>query len=119
MFSVALIGPDGAGKTTVARVVAESLGDHARYMYMGVNLEASNCISPLSRLVRFARRRLGASHEGVGPRDPDAKRNEVNGWSRRTVRQCRSWLGLFYRVLDEWYRQAVAWTINGGKRVVL
>ena len=39
--SVALIGIDGAGKSTVARAVVERLPFAAAYLYMGVNLDAS------------------------------------------------------------------------------
>jgi len=40
-FSVALLGPDGAGRTTLARALAEDAQIRARIMYMGSNVSAS------------------------------------------------------------------------------
>src|SRR5690606_16626163 len=50
VFTVALIGPDGAGKSTISRKVVEMLDIPAKYLYMGVNLEASNLMLPTTRL---------------------------------------------------------------------
>ena len=46
--TVALIGSDGAGKSTVARRVVERLPFPSEYLYMGVNLEASPVMLPMS-----------------------------------------------------------------------
>lgn len=57
--SVALVGPDGAGKSTVARRVVERLPIDAEYLYMGVNLEASTVMLPTTRLALAIKRRRG------------------------------------------------------------
>src|SRR5437667_23836 len=51
-FTVALIGPDGAGKTTIGRRLEKSLPLPVRYLYMGVNAEASNALLPTTRVLR-------------------------------------------------------------------
>jgi hypothetical protein len=57
MFSVALIGPDGAGKSTVSRALVEWSRVPCKAIYMGDNLEACNFALPTSHLVRYLRRR--------------------------------------------------------------
>jgi thymidylate kinase len=57
--TVALIGPDGAGKSTVARKVVDRLPMNAGYLYMGVNLEASPVMLPTTRLALAIKRRRG------------------------------------------------------------
>jgi len=36
MFSVAVVGPDGSGKTTICRRLRDTLGLPTRYVYMGI-----------------------------------------------------------------------------------
>lgn len=55
--TVAIIGPDGAGKTTVARRLVEVLPIPVRYMYMGWNYDASNLLLPTNRMLRGRRNR--------------------------------------------------------------
>ena len=50
-FTIALIGPDGAGKTTLAEKLQRNLPFPIRYLYMGVSLESSNVTLPTSRLI--------------------------------------------------------------------
>lgn len=88
MPAIALIGPDGAGKTTVTRRLASSGLLPFRYLYMGVSTESSNLALPSSR---FAAR--------VKPR------------MRRGGMASRLWsIGrLSNRVAEEWFRQFVSW----------
>ena len=46
MTTVALVGPDGAGKTTVARRLEGALEIPVRYLYMGVSADSSNVDPP-------------------------------------------------------------------------
>ena len=50
-FSVALIGADGAGKTTVGRMLEQRSTLPVRYLYMGLNPAASNRMLPTTRSV--------------------------------------------------------------------
>ncbi|MGH7202580.1 MAG: dTMP kinase [Planctomycetaceae bacterium] len=107
MITVALIGPDGAGKTTVGRRLEQTLPVPCRYIYMGVNLEASHCLLPTSRLIRTLRRRRGVRDEG-GPRDPDRTAPPPRDLIRRTMRSLKRAVSVTHRMADEWYRQLVA-----------
>ena len=51
MTIIALIGADGAGKTTVARRLESELGRRAKYIYLGNNIESANYALPTSRLI--------------------------------------------------------------------
>ncbi len=119
MFTVALIGPDGAGKTTVGRRLEKSLPLPAKYLYMGVNHEASNCMLPTTRIVRFARRMLGIKKDQGGPYNPDAPSPPSRGPVRRLAGNVKSALSLINRISEEWYRQAVAWYYTARRHVVL
>lgn len=66
-FSIALIGPDGAGKTTIARLLPERLPMRTTYLYMGVAAESSNKLLPTTRVIEAikARRRAARATEGA------------------------------------------------------
>jgi thymidylate kinase len=110
-FTVALIGPDGAGKTTIARRLERELPMPARYLYMGVNADASNRLLPTTRLVRALKRAAGASPDTGGPPDPtQLSRPRPRGVRRRAFRSVKSGLRLTNQLAEEWYRQLVAWS---------
>lgn len=112
-FSVAFVGPDGAGKTTVARRLETDLPLPVTYLYMGVSAESSNRLLPTTRLVRSIRRR-----RGVVERGPKARAQEPAG--RPSVRRrLRATARLLNRVAEESYRQAIASRQMRQGRVVL
>lgn len=67
MLTAALVGADGAGKTTVARAVVAAAPFPAVYLYMGENPDASPLSSGFGRLVWWVRRRWGQQPEGGPP----------------------------------------------------
>lgn len=116
-FTVAIIGPDGAGKTTVARRIESTLPCPARYIYMGVNPEASNVLLPTTRVLHAIHRARGAAPAGGPPalsRPPGPK-----GMMKHTVQGLRSMLSLGNRMLEEWFRQVVTWYQLARGRIVL
>jgi thymidylate kinase len=99
-FTVALIGADGAGKTTIGRRLADELPIPAAYLYMGDNAEAAAKLLPTTRLVRAVRRARGTSRNGGPPG------SHVRKHGRRAA---RTYLRLANQLAEEWYRQALAW----------
>ncbi len=119
MTTVALIGPDGAGKTTVARALPTALAMPVRYLYMGVSAESSNVLLPTTRLARRVKRALGAAPDTAGPPSHDARAARPRSLPRRALRGVRSGLRLANRSAEEWYRQLVAWRWQRDGSIVL
>lgn len=111
MTTVALIGPDGSGKTTVARALAAALPRPVRYLYMGVSADSSNVMLPTTRIARRVKRAIGGSPDTAGPPSHDeiAARHRPTSLPRRLLRSGRAALRLGNRFAEEWYRQLVAW----------
>jgi thymidylate kinase len=65
-LTVALVGLDGAGKTTVARRLPRMLDRPTAYVYMGVNAESSNRMLPTTRLIEFIKRRRRSARGRAG-----------------------------------------------------
>ena len=109
MRSVALIGPDGAGKSSMAREVARRVGSPARYLYMGVNLEQSSLTLPTTRLALAIKRARGG-----GPRmTADWSGTESRSGGRpRLVREAYAGVRLMGWLAEEWFRALVARIYN-------
>jgi thymidylate kinase len=116
MTTVALIGPDGAGKSSIMRRVAERLPVPSQTIYMGVNLESSRLMLPTTRLVLELKRRRGGRPDMVGATAADAR---DRGTRRGLVREVRAGLRLANWIAEEWFRQAVAWSHERRGRVVI
>jgi thymidylate kinase len=109
--TVALIGADGSGKTSVARALPGVLSRPVRYLYMGVSAESSNVMLPTTRLARRLKRMVGAPPDTAGPPSHEAiaARRRPSSLPRRLLRSARAALRLGNRTAEEWYRQLVAW----------
>jgi thymidylate kinase len=115
-FTVALIGCDGAGKTTVARALEQDPALPIRYLYMGVSGESSNRRLPTSRLAdalkRAAARRSanGAGARATGPDGPHGANGAAGAPTATRGRRsgARAALRLANRLGEEWYRQLIA-----------
>jgi thymidylate kinase len=107
-FTVALIGCDGAGKTTVARALEHATGLPVRYLYMGVSAESSNRQLPSSRIAHAIKRRAAATRRHAPTAVGQAHRPRG---AHRARRAARSALRLANRLAEEWYRQLIAQAI--------
>jgi thymidylate kinase len=114
--TVALIGPDGAGKSSIMRRVAERLPVPSRTIYMGVNLESSTLMLPTTRLILEAKRRRGGRPDMVGS---TGAMPIAGPRSRGVLRQVRSGLRLANWMAEEWFRQGVAWANQRRGRLVI
>ncbi len=116
MISVALIGPDGAGKTTIARMIEKSFPVPVKYLYMGVSVDSSNIALPTTRLVQFLKRRR-RKKSGVAPAK-NIPPNRQNGRHQRSGK-LRALLRLANRLTEEWYRQFLSWNYRRQGKIVL
>ncbi len=113
--TVALIGADGAGKSSIVRRVAERVPVPSRTIYMGVNLESSTLMLPTTRLALEVKRRRGGRPDMVGAGNGTAP----GGSSPGLLRQVRSGLRLANWIAEEWFRQGVAWVHQRRGRLVI
>jgi len=124
-FSVALIGPDGAGKTTIARVLPERLPMRTTYLYMGVAAESSNRLLPTTRIIEAIKARRRAARAAGPSMTPARGTTDGPGTSRgggplkAAVKAVGAGLRLGNRVAEEWYRQGLAWGHQARGEVVL
>jgi len=119
MFTVALLGPDGAGKTTIARRLEHSLPLPVAYVYMGVNRDSSNIILPTTRLIRAIKRARGAAPDVAGPPDPHRVRARPKGFVKRAAAGLKSSLRLLNLLSEEWFRQSLVWYYQRRRVIVL
>lgn len=108
MFSVALVGPDGAGKTTVGQQLKHALPRPVRYVYMGLNPDASNIMLPTTRIVQMLKRsrrrsRAPESQATASVSSPAPKRG-----LKRVAASVKSNLRQLNLIGEEWFRQALA-----------
>jgi thymidylate kinase len=107
MLTVALIGPDGSGKTTVSDRLKTELGLPVRSIYMGVNLQAACVMLPHTRLLVAVRRRLH-SDDPEAASDLETVRPPPATVPRRALASVRSGLRLANWLAEEAYRLWVA-----------
>jgi thymidylate kinase len=106
MFTVALVGADGAGKSTISRSLPCLLPLPVKSIYMGVNLHSSGPMLPTTRLLLSAKRVRGRTADLVvgapePPREASAParvRAGLKGATRLAV-----WMS------EELFRQLLAW----------
>lgn len=107
MFTVALVGADGSGKTTLTHRLVETLPFPVKYVYMGINLESSNLVLPTTRLLLEIKRLRGKRPDMRGPFDPSLRKSAPRGILKRTAAGLKSSLRTANTLAEEWFRQAV------------
>jgi thymidylate kinase len=113
VFSVALIGLDGAGKTTLARELERRFPLPVKTLYMGVSLESSNVLLPTSRVATALKRALKRKRSS----SPLASSAVRQGPQRKG--RLRAVLRLANRLAEEWYRQFLSWKYRRQGNIVV
>ena len=107
LFTVALVGADGAGKTTVARALEEACPLPVKYLYMGVSPLSSNHALPTTRVITAVKRVLGRDADMAGPPDPTRVRRPPSNPAKRALYEGKRLLTLANKVAEEAYRQRI------------
>lgn len=110
MFTIALIGPDGAGKSTIGRKLELISSLNIKYIYMGVNLESSNLVLPTTRLLLEIKRTQGRRPDiATRPRESYQTSTRQKGILKRLKAGLKSAMRLVNLTAEEWFRQFVVW----------
>lgn len=109
MFTVALIGGDGAGKTSIAKRLVEVCPLPTKYIYMGINPQAGEYSLPTSRLNFVLKQRnhkkLNGISKDVNDKDISSPYFEYSKTARGPVLTILRHLN---RLVEAWYRQFVS-----------
>lgn len=109
MYTIALIGPDGAGKSTIGRKLQEISSLPLKYVYMGVNLESSNLVLPTTRLLLEIKRARGLRPDITVPRDAYMQSLTRKNLKKRTSEALKANLRMVNLIAEEWFRQLIIW----------
>jgi thymidylate kinase len=118
-FTVALVGPDGAGKSTVSRRLERILPLPVKRVYMGVNLESSRLMLPTTRLILALKRARGRRPVMVANPEPERMPTENGAWNRRAMTAIKSGARMANWIMEEWFRQIVAWIYRRRGNIVV
>lgn len=105
-LTVALVGADGAGKTTMAHRLQANEQIPIKYLYMGVSRQSSNRMLPTTWLL-WQLKRLAGKRERGGPPDPARRRSKNGKPLARVLRQAKGAVRLLNLLAEELYRQAL------------
>lgn len=112
MTTIALLGNDGSGKTTVANAILEAQPKPIRYLYMGTAIGSSNYALPTSRLMHYLKSRRKGGHSGNETELRQLKKRDNRSSIAAVFR-------LLHRLAEEWYRQIISWSWQARGYVVL
>jgi len=112
MATIALIGADGSGKTTIAKKLLDSPPSKMKYLYMGLNVESSNYALPTSRLIYYLKilkyKKKNNNLKGI-----KLKNISLHTLDDNRSLDTRSKLGatarMLNRIAEAFYRQVISW----------
>lgn len=107
--TVAVVGADGSGKSTVIDSILRSPPSPMKYIYMGASIEASNVILPTSRLLMYIKKRRMARFVDASGRLPPTTLMTVEMKESMPGGKIAKALGVVNRIAEEWYRQLHVW----------
>jgi thymidylate kinase len=101
VVTIAVVGLDGAGKTTITHRLVDRLPFETAYLYMGMNPASSNVSLPTTRLVHARKRRAVGAPAGSSSLHDVTERRRRRGVAWSTVR-------LVNRLAEEAVRHGIA-----------
>lgn len=113
MITVALIGGDGSGKSSISQMLIEGFDLPMKYIYMGANIESSNYALPWSKLIlqlKLLLIRRRARKKGV--ENPTFVTTHHIEHRQQKTSALRVFLRSAYRFSEYAYRHAVAWWLK-------
>lgn len=113
MITIALIGGDGAGKSTIANKLIQDSNLPMKYIYMGNNIESSNYALPWSRLatqLKLWRIRKKAVEKGIT--DPTYLTTHHMAHRQKKSSTFRTTLRFINRFTEIGYRNFISWTLR-------
>ena len=105
--SIAFIGADGAGKSTVIGRLLDIWPDSSRYIYMGASVERANYSLPTSRWSTRRKHRAMGSSLGEAEVLPPTAMMTSEQKRKLPKNPLVKFVGLLNRVAEQWYRQMV------------
>ncbi len=119
MISVALIGVDGAGKTTIADMLQKSFPRPLKYLYMGINQESSNVGLPTTRFIESVKTHKRKSSGASSVPGASLHSQEAILKKKGFVKSVWLYVRLINRIAEEWYRQLLSWRYRKQGFIVL
>jgi len=112
MATIAIIGADGSGKTTIANMLVENSPVKLKYLYMGSNIESSNHSLISSKLIYYYKVYKYKKKQGI--KGSLKKQNlSLHSLDEERMIDTRGKLGATFRMLnriaEQLYRQLIAW----------
>lgn len=122
MSTIALIGADGSGKTTIANRLLTDQPIKLKYLYMGLNIESSNHSLFTSKLIYYYKVRKYKKKLGI--KGSLKKQNlSLHDLNDERTSDSRGKLGATFRTLnrvaEQSYRQIIAWIYQLKGKVIL
>ena len=113
--SVAVLGPDGAGKTTLVTALPGALADQPLVVYMGVNRDSQTHALPT---MRWAQRRL-TPVPAVATAGPATSASSPTRARRRPLVMLRGLITRVHLLLDQAYRVGIGMRARRRGRTVI
>lgn len=119
LITIAVVGADGAGKTSVAKRAAEESSVPAAYLYMGFNPESHRFALPTSHLALWLKKRvLRRRLERTGPGEHET---DFSDWGHVSMSEnpVIQFLRLLNRLFESTVRTGIAYLMAAKGRVIV